>query len=148
MIITDLREKIKGISDRLSPHEGAIWGLTMFVVGSLLVVGLWRLVGLSGDLRPITIESGVDFAERYGGEQGRGLGVSSTLASPTEDLKSQDSLSAPVSSGRLVASKNGTRYYYEHCSGVKRIKETNKIYFDSEGEAMARGLTLAANCQP
>jgi len=47
---------------------------------------------------------------------------------------------------KIVASKNGKRYYFLHCSGVKRIKEANKIYFISESEAKKRGLTLASNC--
>ncbi len=49
-------------------------------------------------------------------------------------------------SGPLVASKNGTRYYYPNCSGVSRIKQENKIWFQSIAEAEAKGLTLASNC--
>lgn len=48
--------------------------------------------------------------------------------------------------GNIVASKAGKRYYFKHCSGVKRIKEANKVYFSSESEAQARGLTLASGC--
>ena len=57
---------------------------------------------------------------------------------------------APTSSNskKIVASKNGTRYYYLNCSGVGRINEANKVYFSSEAEAEAVGLTLAANCKP
>lgn len=51
-------------------------------------------------------------------------------------------------SGQIVASKNGTRYYYSHCTGINRIKEENKIYFQSKEEAEARGLTLASACKP
>ena len=47
---------------------------------------------------------------------------------------------------KIVASKSGKRYYFLHCSGVKRIKEVNKIYFKSENDAKKRGLTLASNC--
>jgi hypothetical protein len=48
---------------------------------------------------------------------------------------------------KIVASKSGKRYYFLHCSGVKRIKEANKIYFKSENDAKKRGLTIAANCE-
>lgn len=48
--------------------------------------------------------------------------------------------------GQVVASKNGVRYYYLHCSGVSRLSEKNKIYFASAAEAESFGLTLAANC--
>jgi len=46
----------------------------------------------------------------------------------------------------LVASKNGTKYYFPWCSGVKLIKEANKISFGSEDEAKEAGYELAANC--
>lgn len=46
----------------------------------------------------------------------------------------------------VVASKNGTRYYYPWCGGVQRIKEHNKIWFKTKEAAQAVGLTLAAGC--
>ena len=48
--------------------------------------------------------------------------------------------------GTVVASKSGTKYYYPWCSGVNRIKEENKIWFNSIEEAKARGLTPASGC--
>lgn len=49
---------------------------------------------------------------------------------------------------RLVASSGGTRYYYMHCSGTERIKDENKIYFDTVKAAEAAGYTLALRCSP
>lgn len=49
-------------------------------------------------------------------------------------------------SGEVVASRNGTRYYFPWCSGVERIAEENKIIFASKEAAEARGYTPAANC--
>ena len=50
---------------------------------------------------------------------------------------------------RVVASKAAGSKLYHHpwCSGAQRIKETNKLWFASESEAIAAGYTLAANCQ-
>ena len=50
---------------------------------------------------------------------------------------------------RVVASKAAGSKLYHHpwCSGAKRIKDTNKLWFASESEAIAAGYTLAANCQ-
>jgi hypothetical protein len=50
-------------------------------------------------------------------------------------------------SAPIVASKNGTKYYYLHCSGVGRIKEENRVYFDSFQEAESAGYEIAKNCQ-
>lgn len=51
-----------------------------------------------------------------------------------------------VEKGSIVASKSGTKYYFTWCSGVSRIKEENKVYFESEEEARGRGLTLSKTC--
>lgn len=48
--------------------------------------------------------------------------------------------------GPFVASKNGKKYYPAGCSAVKRIKDENKIWFDSELSAQKVGLSLATNC--
>ena len=47
---------------------------------------------------------------------------------------------------RIVASKKGSKYHLEDCSGAKRIKEENKIWFNSEKEARKAGYEPAANC--
>lgn len=47
---------------------------------------------------------------------------------------------------RVVASKNSDKYHYSWCSGGKRIKPENQIWFASAQEAEAKGLVLAGNC--
>ncbi len=49
-------------------------------------------------------------------------------------------------SAKVVASRSGKKYHLLDCSGAKRIKEENKIYFNSIQEAEAAGYTPAANC--
>lgn len=49
--------------------------------------------------------------------------------------------------GVVYASKNGKKYYYPNCSGLNRIKEENKISFNSSIEAEAEGYTLASGCK-
>lgn len=41
--------------------------------------------------------------------------------------------------GKFVASVNGEKYYFPDCSEVRRIKDENKIWFDSEDEAKESG---------
>ena len=62
---------------------------------------------------------------------------------------SQKKVSDPVLStvGKYVASKNGTKYYLATCSGAKRIKDENKIWFASVEDAKASGRTPASNCK-
>ena len=47
---------------------------------------------------------------------------------------------------RVVVSKNSNKYHFLWCSGAKLIKEENKIYFNTEAEAISAGYTLAGNC--
>lgn len=48
--------------------------------------------------------------------------------------------------GNLVASKNGTRFYYIWCTGANRIKAENRRYFDTIDEALKEGYKPASNC--
>lgn len=50
-------------------------------------------------------------------------------------------------SGAFVASRNGTKYYAPWCGTVARIKEENKVWFQTEQEAVAAGFGKAANCK-
>lgn len=45
----------------------------------------------------------------------------------------------------IYASRRGSKYYFYNCKSS--IKETNKIYFDSEAAAQKAGYTLAKTCQ-
>ena len=71
-----------------------------------------------------------------------------------EEIKSEQSTTKPVdntastvATGKIVASKNGKRYYYPNCGGINRIKPENRIYFDTKEQAEAKGLTLASGCK-
>ncbi|MBI2064278.1 MAG: hypothetical protein HYT66_01040 [Candidatus Yanofskybacteria bacterium] len=53
---------------------------------------------------------------------------------------------AQVIDRRVVVSKNSDKYHFTWCSGVKRIKEENKIWFETEAAAQAAGYAKAGNC--
>ena len=50
-------------------------------------------------------------------------------------------------SGLYVASKTGRTYHYPWCSGAQRIKEENRIYFNSASAARGAGYKPAKNCK-
>ena len=54
---------------------------------------------------------------------------------------------ATSTTGKVVASKNGTKYYLPGCTGADRISEANKMWFSSDAAAIKAGYTLAANCK-
>jgi hypothetical protein len=72
----------------------------------------------------------------------------------TEKISQSLGVSAPVASaplhttvGKYVASKNGTKYYLASCSGAKRIKDENKIWFASVEDAKASGRSASSACK-
>ena len=69
-------------------------------------------------------------------------------ATAPQPLSEQGTQPAPIvpRDTRVVASKNSDKYHFTWCSGAKRIKEENKLWFNTEAEAIAQGLTLAGNC--
>jgi len=45
------------------------------------------------------------------------------------------------------ASSRGSKYYYLGCTGGKELKEENKIYFNSEQEAINAGYEKSVTCR-
>ena len=67
--------------------------------------------------------------------------------SSNDTLLNVDEQKTQTNAGKIVASKNGTKYYFSDCRGVGNIKEENKIYFQSEEEAITAGLAKASGCK-
>jgi hypothetical protein len=52
-----------------------------------------------------------------------------------------------VSIKKYVASKNGKMYYSIGCSGAKRIKKENEVWFISKEDAEKSGYELSSTCK-
>lgn len=46
-----------------------------------------------------------------------------------------------------VASKNGKLYYTVNCKGVNRIKEENRVWFDTASDAEKLGYSMSSSCK-
>lgn len=68
-----------------------------------------------------------------------------SVLAPSGGSKTSDA--PPGAGGRVVASKNGTKYHHPWCAGASQIKEENKIWYETEQQAQQAGLTKAKNCQ-
>lgn len=62
-------------------------------------------------------------------------------------VPNNSSSATPHETQPYVASKNGKTYYPVSCSGARRIKEGNRVYFTSTSEAEQRGYTLSKTCK-
>ena len=63
------------------------------------------------------------------------------------EAASQNVVQATPRDPRVVVSKSGKVYHYTWCSGAKRIKLENQVWFENESLAQQAGYTLAGNCQ-
>jgi len=69
--------------------------------------------------------------------------------SNSSSVNSKEPSKQSVQSGekRYVASKNGKMYYSLGCSGAKRIKAENEVWFSSAEDAEKSGYTKATSCK-
>lgn len=121
MSLYNITKKIKGF------ERDIVLILAIILVASISF-GLGRLSKIRENKAPITVENGLN------------IGVNTASVGMIDfDQK--------VPSGAIVGSKNGTKYHFPWCSGAQRMKESNKVWFDSKEEAEKAGYTPASNCK-
>ncbi len=92
-----------------------------------------------------TPEGAILGASAVGAVVGAALTKSQSQSSEVSATKTV--VATPAAAGKYVASKNGTKYYLATCSGAKRIKDENKVWFATAEDAQASGRTPASNCK-
>lgn len=95
--------------------------------------GLGRLSVLWVSKEPITVT-----------EQDLGGSAADGQAQP--DKTSGENPVSAITKGKYVGSKSGSSYHFPWCPGALKIKEENKIWFQTKQEAESRGYKPAANC--
>jgi hypothetical protein len=110
--------------EKIKESERDIYLALVILLIGLLGFGLGRLSKLEERKTPVVIKNEAN--------------LDSSLI--LEDKKT-------VSSGQYVASKTGSSYYFPWCSGVKRIRESNKVWFSTKEDAILAGYAPAGNCK-
>ena len=93
------------------------------------------------------------------GVSGFGLGRLSAFLPKKELIRIEEVIKSPQEAetasvfhsvnqlkGKYVGSRSGSVYHALGCPGAIKIKEENKIWFQSKEEAATRGYQPAANC--
>lgn len=133
MSIPNLLNKIKG--------TGGIDKVTimyLFIVGGVGIAsfGLGRLSVLDTHIQPaLTIT---------------GQSASAIASSSSANKTSSPSSTVITQSGiqkKYLASKNGKLYYPSSCKASNRIKEENRVWFESPQDAERAGYTSSASCK-
>lgn len=115
--------------------------------GTALILGcIVILVGTGAYALGKLSEKGKSCVEIYGTKTSVTKNDTQAKTSPKDLQTASVTRTSKKIDTRIVASKTGTQYYYTWCAGANRIKEENRVYFDSAKEAEVRGLTLAKNC--
>lgn len=138
--IKEKTEKIKGevkngFDFENSTQRGAFLTILIILV-ACVSFGLGRLSGLE----TVKKEVGIEFPKDREGQQA--AAVSAAFATTSAQIHVPQK-----TSGKYVASKNGTKYFLTTCASGKRISEKNKVWFDTKQEAETAGYTPAANCK-
>ena len=128
MRLTDITDKIKEIPD--VPRDIFIF----------IFVGL---ISLSGYLT-WNIASGNTETEPHIQILSQSAAVSNAIAEASSTPAVSE---AGEKTGKYVGSRSGHSYYLPTCSGVKRIKDANKVWFQSAEEAKGKGYKPATTCK-
>lgn len=118
------------IQEKIKRSHQTWWLLCLIVLSSSLAFGLGRLSALEATQMPIKIA--------YPAVNNINNSID------TNSVKSEPSQQG--SEGKYVGSRSGRKYHLPWCSGAKRIKDENKVWFNSQEAAVAAGYTPAANC--
>jgi len=124
--IKEISNKIKTIIDTPLKNN-ALFTIFIILIVSICSFGLGRLSKDNQENSSISIKN-------------------NNLATISKSVEAQPPQILPIG-GKYVASKNSNKYHAPWCSGAQRIKEENKIWFNSKEEAEASGYTPASNCK-
>ena len=117
-------QSIKEMLEKIKP----LYTLLLYLVLAALFFALGRLSVLEERHSPVRLDSALQ-------------------DSSTESETTQSAIAIGATNKEVVASKNGTKYYFPWCGGSKNIKAENKIIFASPEVAEAHGYSKAANCK-
>ena len=131
-----LSDSLQKVKSRVNAHKSDLFiATTIFLVG-MASFGLGRLSVVWPEKEPISISNQEIRISDQGG--GKNNNSSSTPITGLNNISSQ---------GKYVASRSGTAYHYPWCPGALKIKEENKVWFQTKEEAQAKGYKPAGNCQ-
>ncbi|MBI5004743.1 MAG: hypothetical protein HZC04_00975 [Candidatus Lloydbacteria bacterium] len=141
MSIKDIADKCKSVVRALERKD--IFTVLLIVLVSSASFGLGRLSGLEEKRTPIRIEQSAAAISAVAQKEGMAPEAKKGTAGLSESLSG----ASAVQAGSFVASKNGTTYHFPWCSGALRIKDENKIWFDTKEAAERAGYHPAGNCK-
>lgn len=87
-------------------------------------------------------------SENSSGSAGGSSGSSTSSSSTSSSGSSSSGSSSSSSSGTYIGNSNTGKFHTAYCSYVNRMKSSNKVYFSSRDDAIARGYVPCKVCNP
>ncbi len=142
MRLTDIVQKIKDMPDL--PRD-----IFLFLLVSLVGAGSFMLGKLSGYEEVRKGELSINTKQQVAQVVNSGLGELNQVGDDSSISKQSSSTAeeAVPKTGKYLGSQRGSVYHLPWCSGAQRIKEENKIWFQSKEEAERKGYRPATNCK-
>ena len=132
--IKEIRQKIKRFLRFIEQKD--IFTILLIILIAFGSFGLGRMSKIEESKIPIKIQQMEQTATIIQAQNSQINGSNS----PNEPF-------VPKNDKKYVASKNGSKYHFPWCSGAKRMKESNKVWFITIDEAKKAGYTPAGNCK-
>ena len=129
--IKEIRQKIKRFGHLVESKD--IFMVMVIILVAFASFGLGRMSKMGDGRIPVKIEHQASLLQ------------AKNTSNSAQNGENQGLL--PANDKMYVASKNGSKYHFPWCSGAKRMKESNKIWFATAGEARAAGYGPAGNCK-
>lgn len=131
-MLSEFIQKVKSLYKE--KHTDFYVATLIFLIG-MASFGLGRLSILWPSKEPIRIEE----------NQSSNTAFINSINRSENPIKKSELTTRPK--GKYVASKSGTSYHYPWCQGALKIKEENKIWFQTKEEATKAGYKPAGNCE-
>lgn len=124
------------IGEWLRHNQADIAIVIGFILVTVIAFGAGRLSAPPVVKNPVVIEDST---------ASPAINLLGNVSQPISNSVGQVTGISPVSQqGMFIASKGGTKYHWPWCSYGEKIKETNKIWFNSEAEAQQAGYSPCA----
>lgn len=137
-----LSESIQKVKQYCQDNKTDLYTAFIIFFTAVGSFGLGRLSAILPRKEPITVNQSLEQRAKNP-EDINQAGLKNSLS----PLNSKTPKQSSAADGRYVASKSGTSYHYPWCPSAAKIKEENKIWFDTKEEAESAGYKPAGNCE-
>lgn len=113
----------------------------LFIIFLAVIVGLSFYLGYEQGRTTGPSDGGIVFSCPNTILDTQKIPLSASVSSNQDTRGEQVTTTTSETSGAYVGSKNGTKYYTPGCSGSKRIKPENYVWFQTVQDATLQGYT-------